>query len=282
MMTNMKTNVKNKRIKKLIISSDGRSFIWKGNDFHTQFGYISGKTMENAKPGSTVRTNTGKEFTVIQASFIDSYRRIRRGPQTMPLKDIGTIIAMAGIGKNSKVADAGAGSGAMACFLGNIAKSVATYEIRDDFAEIAEQNIRTLGLKNIKLKRKSIYDGIDEKKLDAVFLDLPEPWKAIKASADALVPGGFLVSYSPTIPQVIDFVTELKNHGFTEPEIFESIQRFWECDDRKTRPSSIPIGHSGFVVISRLFHKTENKKQKTENKKQDSKQDSNEDNKARD
>ncbi len=218
-------------------------------DFHTQFGFI--KSADLKKTGR-VMSNTGKEFFVVNPSFIDAYKKIRRGPQVIPPKDIGPIITETGINKKSRVVDAGAGSGALALFIANIAKEVTTYEIREDFAKIAEENIAILGLKNVRLKRKNVYDGIDEKDIDLITLDVPEPWKALNSASKSLKTGGFLVSYSPTIPQVNDYVAELrKNREFVYLKTIEIIEREWEFEDRKIRPKSQQIGHSGFLTFAR-------------------------------
>src|SRR3989338_1813803 len=220
-------------------------------DFHTEYGFFKKEDLKK-KTGSNIISNTGKEFTVFNPYFIDLHRKIKRNAQIIPLKDIGLIIAETGVNSNSKVADAGSGSGALACFLANIAKEVATYEIREDFIEIVKHNIEFLQLKNIKIKNKNIYDGIDETNVDLVVLDLPEPWKAIEAAKKALKAGGFLVSYSPTIPQSADFVNEINSDkNFVHIKTSEIIEREWEIDGRKVRPRSQAIGHSGFISFAR-------------------------------
>ena len=83
-------------------------------------------------------------------------------------------------------------------------------------------------------------------------MDLPEPWKAINAAKKALKVGGFLVSYSPTIPQTQDFVNKInKDKDFVHVKTSEIIEREWEIDERKVRPKSQQIGHSGFISFTR-------------------------------
>ena len=116
----------------------------------------------------------------------------------------------------------------------------------------AEENIQKLNLKNITVKNKSLYDGIDEKEVDLITLDLPEPWKVIQHAAKALKIGGFLVSYSPSVPQVQDFVNELhKNEQLLYMKTVELIERLWEIEGRRVRPKSTGIGHSGFITFAR-------------------------------
>ena len=220
------------------------------NDFHTKHGYF--KKQDLKKTSSKIKSNTKKEFTVFDPYFIDLYRKIKRDAQIIPLKDIGLIVSETGINKNSKVVDAGSGSGALCCFLANIVKEVITYEIREDFIKIVKKNIDFLKLKNIKIKNKNVYDGISEKNIDLIVLDVPEPWKAINAAKKALKIGGFLVSYSPTIPQTQDFINKVNiNKNFVHVKTSEIIEREWEVDGRKVRPRSQAIGHSGFISFVR-------------------------------
>ncbi|MFH1408651.1 MAG: tRNA (adenine-N1)-methyltransferase [Nanoarchaeota archaeon] len=235
---------------KLIIQ-EGKSYLVRDTekDFHTKDGFLTAKQL-GSKAGSIVETNKGVSFSLADPQFIDRYQRIKRQPQIIPRKDVALIIAETGLGKDSVVVDAGTGSGALACFLAHIVKKVVSYEIREDFADVAEKNISMLDIKNCTVKRKSIYDGISEKNVDCITLDLPEPWKAVEHAADSLKPGGFLVSYSPTIPQVMDFAQRLSR--FYHIKTAELIEREWDVHDRKVRPKSAGIGHSGFLTFARL------------------------------
>lgn len=241
-------------LKKVLITKQGRKFYSKNldEDLHTQYGFIKSEDLKKAKNGDLLRSNTEKEFRVFDPSFIDLYRRIKRDAQIIPLKDIGFIIAETGINKESKVLDAGSGSGALACFLASIAKEIITYEIREDFIEIVRKNIDFLNLKNINIKKIDIFQNIDDEDVDVVVLDVPEPWKALESCSKALKPGGFLASYSPSIPQVADFVNALKqNENFVYMKTAEITEREWEVEERKVRPKSKGLGHSGFMSFAR-------------------------------
>ena len=241
-------------IQKVLITKQGKKFYAKNldEDLHTQYGFIKKEELKKAKEGSLLKSNTSKEFFIFNPHFIDLYRKIKRDAQIIPLKDIGMIIAETGINKDSKVLDAGSGSGALACFLSSIAKEVVTYEIREDFIEIVKSNIEFLGLKNIKIKKNNIYNEVDDKNIDVAVLDVPEPWKALESCSKALKPGGFLASYSPSVPQVADFVNDVrKNESFVYLKTAEIIEREWEVEERKVRPKSSGIGHSGFLSFAR-------------------------------
>ena len=241
-------------IKKVLITRQGKKFYAKNldEDLHTQYGFIKSSELNKAKEGSLLKSNTNKEFFVFNPYFIDLYRKIKRDAQIIPLKDIGLIIAETGINKQSRVLDAGSGSGALACFIATIAKEVITYEIREDFIEIVKSNIKFLGLKNIKVKNIDIYNKIEDKNIDIIILDLPEPWNALDNCSNALKVGGCLVSYSPSVPQVIDFVNAIrKNDIFVYLKTAEIVEREWEVEERRVRPKSKGLGHSGFLSFAR-------------------------------
>jgi len=145
-------------MKKVLMSKSDKFLVKDVNkDFHTKHGFFKKEDLK--KNNKKISSNTKKEFTIFNPSFIDLYRKIKRDAQIIPLKDIGLIISETGINKNSKVVDAGAGSGALCCFLASIVKEVTSYEIRQDFIEIVKKNIGYLELSNIKLKKKNIYEG---------------------------------------------------------------------------------------------------------------------------
>ncbi|MBI5881336.1 hypothetical protein HZB90_04355, partial [archaeon] len=110
-------------------------------DFSTSSGTI--KKSELKKTGK-IKSMQGKEFDIFDAAFIDDYRRIKRLPQIIPLKDIGFMIAKTGIGPDSIVVEGGTGSGALAIFLSRCCKKVYSYEIEKQHLDIAAENIKSL------------------------------------------------------------------------------------------------------------------------------------------
>ncbi len=238
--------------KKILFTKEGRKFYIEDTDrdFHTEYGYISKKDLKK-KPGNRIKTNKGKELLVIEPAFIDLYYKISRHAQTINPKDIGLIIAYAGIGKNTKVIDAGSGSGALACFLGNVAKSVVTYDNDDRSIKTTKNNIRLFGLSNVKSKKGDIYSGVKEKNFDVATLDVTEPWKALKSMNRALKIGGFLVTYSPHITQSLNVCNDANENGFYVIMTEETIERKWDVEGLRARPEYRMLGHTGFLTFLR-------------------------------
>ena len=241
---------------KILLTKTNHAFFYKGNDVHTQHGFVKKEDIENAKDGSIVITNKGTEMTLLEPNFMDYYSKIKRNAQVIPKKDIGAIISETGINKNSKILESGGGSGATTLALANIAKSVTTYEIREDFHDIVKHNVDFLKLKNVKLRLQSLYDGLkkSDKDFDLVVLDLPDPWKAIPVILSSMKPNSFIVSYSPTIPQTMDFVEECSKHNLLHLKTIEIILREWDIFGRKVRPKTRQeISHSGFLTFVKVL-----------------------------
>ena len=236
-----------RKIKKVLIDQEGNRYYWSEGNLSTHSGVIDENNIKKAK--SKVLSNLSKEFIIFDASFTDKIERMKRGPAIITKKDIGLIITTAGINKKSRIVDAGTGTGMLASFLANISPNVTTYERHPDFFNLAMKNFESLDIK-IKIKNKDIYNGIDEKNLDLVTLDLPEPWRVLSFAKKSLKIGAFLVCYLPTITQVIELVNQAKN-SFLVEKVSELLEREWYVENLRVRPKSQMIAHTAFLVFLR-------------------------------
>jgi tRNA (adenine57-N1/adenine58-N1)-methyltransferase len=217
-------------------------------DFMTAHGVV--KKEEFYKPHGVVKTNTGKELVMLPATFADEFRHIKKLPQTVMPKDFGMIIALTGVGNDSIVVDAGAGSGALAAALARVCKHVTTYELREDFIENIKDNFKMLGLLNVTLKHADV-KTITEKNVDLITLDMPEPGSVLEAVVPALKIGGHLVCYVPTVPQMMSCVEGLKKSGLMVTRSLELICRDWIVQGQRTRPDNDMLGHTAFLIFAR-------------------------------
>jgi tRNA (adenine57-N1/adenine58-N1)-methyltransferase len=234
----------------LVDHKGNRYLVDDGRDLHTKYGVVNAEAISSSKPGSTLESNTGIKFRVLQPDILDFISKARRGPQAMTLKDMSLIAGYAGLHSGSRVVEAGAGSGLLSMFLAYVIypEKLVSYEVREDFAEIAGSNFKRFGIENIELRIQDIYEGIDEGGLDAVVLDLSEPWMAVDHVRHSLKPGGRLVSYSPSINQSRQLAERLE--GFLY-ETFECIRRNWK--ESSMRPDTRMLGHTGFLTVARLL-----------------------------
>ncbi len=210
--------------------------------------------MEEGKPGDILKTHMGHEFKVLKANINDYIDLMERKCSIIFPKDIGIIIANTGIGCGDRVVDAGTGAGATALHFGNVVGengAVYSYEIREDFTEIAKRNVENFGLKNIEVKCKDIVEGIDEDNLDLVFLDLPKPWDVVEHAKGTLKSGGYIATYTPYIEQVQILHRVLKKYEFSNLNTLECIVREIEVKNKGTRPKTRAAAHTGYLTFAR-------------------------------
>lgn len=220
--------------------------------FHTTRGYVNLGSLVNIEVGAVVETNIGEKFTVSKASFVDKLMSLRRFTQVIYPKDLGYILLSSGVGPGSLVAEAGTGTGFLAATLAYYVRpdgKVYTYEARKDFYEKALENFRSLDLlPYIIAKNKDVKDGFDERELDAVMLDLPDPWLVAEKAYEALAHGGVVVVFVPTVPQVERTLHALRRTGFKRLEVVELMLRRYKTEPAELRPETIGVQHTGYVI----------------------------------
>lgn len=217
-------------------------------DFSCNEGLIKKEDLNS----SDIVTNIGKEFYSFPATFYDDFKHIKRGAQIITPKDIGIIITETGLNKDSVVVEGGSGSGALACYLAKIVKHVTSYEIKEENQNVLKENMLRLGITNITSKLNDITKKIDEKDVDTIILDLPQPWEALDTAFSALKVGGFIVAYCPTITQISKFAEAVSsNDKLFFVKVIELIERKWKVKGRAVRPVSEAIGHTAFLMFVR-------------------------------
>jgi len=242
-------------LKKSVVVSKGRIYFVEdiSKDYQCSEGIIPKSDLQ--KENTIIKSSKNKEFFIFNASFIDSYRGIKKYAQTIPIKDLGFILAETGINKNSIVVDTGAGSGGSACFIARFAKKVYAFDNNELSIRQTAENARYFGLKNLVVKKADSYTKIPVKNADLVLLDLPEPWKAIHSADKALKVGGYIVAYCPQITQAQQFINELMaRNNYVHTKSVEIIERDWKISGQVVRPRSLSNIHSGFITIVRKIN----------------------------
>ena len=226
-----------------------------GATFHTHAGILAHDDIIGAPEGRTVNGSTGRSFLVLRPTMSDVVLKMPRGAQVIYPKDLGAILIAADIGPGQRVLEAGVGSGALSMTVLRAGASVVGYELREDFAERARANVEAaLGPgAAYRVEIRDVTQGIDERDLDRVLLDMPEPHKVVGAAADALRPGGILLAYLPTINQTTLLRQALDEPGapFSLAETQEIIRRTWHVEARSVRPDHRMVGHTGFLTTAR-------------------------------
>ena len=223
--------------------------------FHTHKGYIQLGDLVGKEYGTRIPSSMDIYFVALKPNLRDQIFKSSRRTQISYPKDIALIILYSGIGPGSRVVEAGTGTGALTSALAHYIKPagrVFTYEVRQEFQQNAKKNLERGGLLDyVELKEGDVTEGIEEKDLDAVILDMATPWLVVPHAYTALKGSGMVVSFSPTIDQVVRVVEALTDYGFVCIETVETLIRFMQIERGKTRPQTVMTGHTGYLTFAR-------------------------------
>lgn len=240
---------------KMILDERGKKYILKpGAEFQSDLGIVKADVLDNAQIGDEVKSHLDHSFKIVKPNVNDFIDLMERRCSILIKKDIGQVLAHTGLGAGSRVVDAGTGAGAIALHFGNVVGlegKVFTYEVREDFAEVARRNIDNFGITNIEVKNKNIKEGIDENNIDLIFLDLPKPFEIFEEVMESLNVGGWLAVYAPYIDQAETSYRVAKKLGFYDIEIIETLERGLEVRTQGVRPKTRMVGHSGYLLFAR-------------------------------
>jgi tRNA (adenine57-N1/adenine58-N1)-methyltransferase len=238
-----------------------------GRDFQTHKGVIKFDEIIGKPFGSVVfshpRRTQGYKFYALKPLPSDYVLHMGRKTQIIYPEDAGLILIHSGIGPGSKVLEAGCGSGALSCILGNYVRPyghIFSYDIREKSLKRALSNINKASLQDfVSIQFGDILtEDLGHKNLDSVVLDMPQPWKAIERVKKYLKLSGTLVSFSPTIEQVLKTTKALKENGFYEINTYELLKRKFQVKENATHPEVRMIGHTGYMTFARKIKDLKN------------------------
>lgn len=194
-----------------------------------------------------------RRLLALRPTLTDLVLKMPRGAQVIYPKDLGAILMAADLFPGARVLEAGVGSGALSMAALRAGCRVRGYEIRPDFAARARSNVAELFGDTVEyeVEVRDIYEGIDERDVDRLLLDLPEPWRVLEYAPKALVPGGIVCAYLPSINQTAEFRSALERCGFGFAETFEILRRTWHIEGRSVRPDHRMVAHTGFLTTAR-------------------------------
>jgi len=255
-----------------------------GGTFHTHRGALSHDDLIGQPEGSVVIATSGTTYVALRPLLADYTLAMKRGATIVYPKDAAQILAYADVFPGARVLEAGAGSGALSCWLLRAIGpdgELVSFEARPDFAEIARENVRkyfgevpawwrlvtgelsarvaldpSLRTGAVFARLPADPEEVEETPnagtFDRVILDMLAPWENVAGAARALIPGGLICCYVATTTQLSRVVEELRAHGgFFEPAAWETLNRGWHVDGLAVRPDHRMIAHTGFLVTAR-------------------------------
>ena len=225
--------------------------------FESHTGSFAHSELIGQPEGTWMTTTRGHRVLAVKPTMADFTREMPRIATVVYPKDLGAILVHGDIFPGAAVLEAGSGSGALTIALLRAVGEgghVFSYDLREDMIKQTRSNVESMlpGAANLTLGLGDVYSGIKERELDRIVLDLPEPWHVVPHASDALVPGGVLLCFLPTVLQVHDLNDALRNQGtFEMMETVEVLVRSWEVGGRSVRPSHRMVGHTGFITTAR-------------------------------
>ena len=238
-----------------------------GGEFQTHKGIIKFDEIIGKPFGSVVFSQPyetqGYKFYVLKPLPSDYVIYMSRKTQIIYPEDAGLILIYSGIGPGSKVIEAGCGSGALTCILGNYVRPdgyIFSYDIREKSLKRALSNVLKANLQDfVSIQYGDILiDDLGHTNVDSVVLDMPQPWKAIEQIKSYLKLSGTLVSFSPAIEQVKKTTFALQENGFYEINTYELIKRKFQVKKNATHPEVRMIGHTGYMTFARKINDVRN------------------------
>jgi tRNA (adenine57-N1/adenine58-N1)-methyltransferase len=222
---------------------------------HTHEGLIRHDEVIGQAPGATLRTHLGHPFLALRPSLYEVLMSLRRVSQIIYPKDIGYILLKLNVGPGSRIVECGTGSGVLTTALARAVGSggrVYSYEQREDMLSVAQKNLSNVGLMDrVELKQRDAAEGFDERDVEALFLDVREPWLYLQQVWTTLAPGGFFGAIVPTANQVSELISGLEGGRFGDIEVCEILLRAYKPVAARLRPTDRMSAHTGYLIFAR-------------------------------
>lgn len=190
--------------------------------------------------GGKVRDRkTGRWCIILRVTPSLIMDSIQHRTQIIYQADANALLMMLDLIPGKTVIESGTGSGS---FTVQLARAVApgghvhTFEFHQHRYNEAVKEFQQYGVTDtVSVYHRDVYkegfclpeDIQPDAYADAIFLDLPQPWKALPHAKVSLKSLGRLCTFSPCIEQIQRTASWLREHGFLNIRVFESLSKPW-------------------------------------------------------
>jgi tRNA (adenine57-N1/adenine58-N1)-methyltransferase len=224
------------------------------DDLSTHLGKILHDECIGRRYGDIIKKEK-KEFILLKPSVRDFLHQFRLKTQILYADDCAIACSLAGLTSGMKVGEAGTGSGALTLFLAHHVRPsghVFSFDINADYIANAKKNLAITGLDDfITFKHQDIRSTLEERDLDAFFLDFSSPYEAIDNLAPVLKDSGHLICFVPNWGQVEQTVAQIrKSPYFFHCASFEITRRNFTVNPERhiMRPVFRDLVFSGIFI----------------------------------
>lgn len=242
----------------LMVSAQNKKYLINlaaGQQLQTHRGVVRHEDLIGKAWGTKVSSHLGSAYLLLQPSPADLLLEIKRNTQIMYPKDVGYALMMMDISPGKTVIEAGSGSGGLGTAIANAIGPegrLYSYDNREQLQNLARKNIAKVGFtERVIFKVGDIANGFDEREVDAVFLDVPNPYDFLPQVRQALKSGGFFGSILPTVNQVSTLIHALRRNQFAFTEVLEIMLRYYKAVSDRLRPTDRMVAHTGYLIFSR-------------------------------
>lgn len=215
--------------------------------------------MIGAPYGKPVITHLNEVYYLMRPSIHDELMALKRVTQIIYPKEIGQILLQLDMRPGRRVIEAGTGSGALTMALANAVSpdgAVYSYETRPEMLKVARRNVERADLSaGVEFVERDIAQGFLHHDVDALFLDVREPWDYIPQAVEALADGGHLGVLVPTTNQIVILLQELDRGPFIAIQVLETLLRYYKPVPGRLRPEDTMVGHTGYLLFARKVGK---------------------------
>ena len=238
----------------LIVHEDREYLVEPGEELGTDLGVL--EVPSDPKPGATIETHLGTPFRIRPLRGPDLFHHFERTGAPMVPRDVGLVLGETGISVGDRVLDAGTGTGVLAASMARVGADVTTYERESTFAEVARENMALAGVEDgVDVRTGDVREELDtlaeSDPFDVLTLDTGDAASIVSHAPGLLIEGGFVAVYNPFVESTRDVVDAARETGLSEIICRETIQREMDFDERGSRPSTAPVGHTGYLVVAR-------------------------------
>jgi tRNA (adenine57-N1/adenine58-N1)-methyltransferase len=250
----------------LLVSKDRKSYIRTlspSGDLTTHLGTIRFDDLCGQPYGSAIRTHLDHLFYLLIPQVTDLIAHARHETAIMQPKDLGYVALKLGIRPGAQVVEAGTGSGALTLALAMLVGDgghVYSYERKAALQDVAARNLKRAGVAHrVSFYVRDIAEGFEQTGIDALFLDVPNPWDYLAQARAALSGGAAFGAIVPTLNQLIQLVDAMYTGPWFMIEVEELLLRAYKLTQVRIRPDDQMVGHTGFLVFARAVNRSAQK-----------------------